>query len=241
MIAVKDQGFSASPAPVSFSSLFEEDDARYRVRYNVMDDDRQHEYQLLRAEIFVHQKGWNIPLDAQGRERDRYDHCNATVHVHCVYGVAECEYLLAGIRVLTLGTWADSMVVNEFSDAGMISEEIVQLLQCQNCTQFLELTRFCVQRGRWSFVPHGRFNHQIARDLTYATAYFQALQTGRTRALALVDADYLKVMKRSHFVFQEIYRAHSYALVAIDLWATISSIVRAGDRKRAQCMLALCH
>jgi len=67
------------------------------------------------------------------------------------------------------------------------------------------------------------------------------LHTGRTRALALVDADYLKVMKRSHFVFQEIYLAHSYALVAIDLWATISSIVRAGERKRAQRMLALCH
>jgi len=241
MMESVDLGFSTPPDALSFSSLFEEDDTRYRVHYNVKERYRQDEYQLLRAEIFVRQKGWDIPLDAQGREQDRYDHANDGVHVHCVYGVAEREYLLAGIRVLVLDDWTDSMIVNEFSDAGMISEEIVQLLQRQNCTQFLELTRFCVQRGRWSYVPYGRFSHEVARDLAYAAVYAQALHTDRTRALAIVDTPYLKVMKRSHFVFKEIYAAREYALVAINLWATISSIVLAGQHRRAQRMLALCR
>jgi len=52
MTAREDQ--EACTSNLTFSSLFEEDGIRYRVRYNVTDDRQKHEYQLLRSQIFEH-------------------------------------------------------------------------------------------------------------------------------------------------------------------------------------------
>lgn len=245
MIVKEGQESSTFLPPILFSSFVEDNNVHYCVRrYLSADDQRQNDYQRLRAEVFVHQKGWNLPLDENGRERDRYDdQFNDTIHIHCVYGVcAKKEYLLAGIRVLQLDTWADSMVTNEFVEAGMIPSHILSLLRSSHCQHLLELTRLCVQRGRW-YSPDGgmRFHTLVARDLAYASVYAQATETGRTHALSLVDTHYLRIIRRSHFVFTEIYIHREYALVMIDLWATIDSINKAGDRARAQRMLALSH
>src|SRR5437879_11548631 len=57
---------------------------RYCIRRLTWEDkERQNEYQRLRATIFVEQLGWNIPVDEEGRERDRYDQDSSIVH--CVY------------------------------------------------------------------------------------------------------------------------------------------------------------
>lgn len=211
---------------------------------------RQDEYQRLRAQVFVHQLGWRIPVDGEGRERDHYDlQRHGAVSAHCVYGMdaSSREHLLAGVRVFQLRDWSDSMVMNEFRAVGMIPEHILTLLRRRYvCHDLLELTRFCVQRGRW-YAPSsfsGWFNNQVARDLTYAAVFAQARYTGRRNALALVDSRYLQVMKRSHFIFQEVYSrrdaAHSYSLTIIDLWSTIRSIRLSGDQQRANRMLALC-
>lgn len=212
---------------------------------------RQDAYQRLRAQVFVGQLGWKIPVDSAGRERDHYDlRVHGAVSSHCVYGLdatTSTEYLLAGVRVFRLRDWSDSMVMNEFRTVGMIPEYILKLLRRDYaCDELLELTRFCVQRGRWSGSPSLAvcFNHQIARDLTYATVFAQAKYTGRRKALALVDSRYLQVMKRSQFSFREVYvqqsKRHGYALTVIDLWETIRSIRAGGDLQRANRMLALC-
>lgn len=211
---------------------------------------RQNEYQRLRAQTFVDRLGWNIPVDSEGRERDHYDQrTHEVVGAHCVYGMDRTftEHLLAGIRVFQLRDWHDSMVMNEFRSIGMIPEVIQTRLRLDyDCDELLELTRFCVQRGRWYGSPSlsSCFNNQIARDLAYATVFAQAKYTGRSKALSLVGARYLQVMRRSNFVFREVYarrsRHHGYALIVIDLWETIRSIRASGDRQRADRMLSLC-
>lgn len=163
------------------------------------------------------------------------------------------ECLLGGVRIFQLRNWDDSMVVNEFHDAGMIPGRVLQLLEDRyDCCELLELTRFCVQRGRWYIPLHVRdksfpgFHCAVAHDTTYASVYSFAEKTKRWSALALVDAGYLRVMKRSHFVFEEVYSqqrdAHQgYALTVIDLPATIRSIREAGESERAERMMTLCR
>jgi hypothetical protein len=160
----------------------------------------------------------------------------------------ESEYLLGGVRIFELHTWQDSMVTNEFYTVGMIPESALASLQSQyDCRELLELTRFCVQRSRWYTPPSlsARFNCVVARDLTYAAVYHVAEKTNRWQALALVDTGYLHVMKRSGFVFREIYaqnlRARSgYTLTVIDLKATVNAIYAAGEIDRAERMMSLC-
>ncbi|HEY1353429.1 MAG TPA: hypothetical protein VGF67_27790 [Ktedonobacteraceae bacterium] len=228
---------------------------RYGVRRLSWGDAARHdEYQRLRASIFVHQLGWDIPVDERGRERDCYDwQENALVSMHCVYGQGQdnAEYLLGGVRVFDLETWDDSMVMHEFYDAGMIPGSVLQTLEKHyDCRTLLELTRLCVRRGRW-YAPPGPllytpgFSCLMARDLTYAAVYAQAEQTGRWHAIGLAESRYLQVMRRSHFVFQEIYargteQKSGYALVLIDLLATLQALRTAGEYHRAQRMLALC-
>lgn len=245
---------SDSPTSIVSQPLFQlhEQGQDYLVRSIPWNDvARQDEYQRLRAEVFVRQLGWDVPVDSQGRERDRYDQeMGSTISVYCVYGLASSgvEYLLAGIRVFQLRDWRDSMITNEFHAAGMIPEHVLQLLRDHySCINLLELTRFCVQRGRWYYpadTPE-RFNNQIARDLAYAAVFAQAQNSGRGNALALVDFGYLQVMRRAHFMLNEIFSwqdpCHGrFVLVVIDLWGTIRSIRAAGDFIRAQRMLALC-
>jgi len=230
---------------------------RYRIRQIDWPDSlRQSEYQRLRAEIFVKQLGWNIPVDLFGRERDRYDQkASPTISVYCVYGIdsMHMEHLLGGVRIFQLRDWDGSMVVNEFHDAGMIPGRVLQLLENRyDCGELLELTRLCVQRGHWYIPPHVHdksfpgFRCAVARDLTYASVYSVAGRTQRWCALALVDAGYLRVMKRSHFVFEEVYSQQretrqGYALTIIDLPATIRSIREVGESERAERMMALCR
>lgn len=223
-------------------------------RLSWSDTQRHDEYQRLRASIFVHQLGWSIPVDERGRERDCYDwQADVPVSMHCVYGVGHDggEHLLAGVRVFDLETWGDSMMMHEFREAGMLPGGVLQLLErCYDCRALLELTRLCVRRGRW-YIPPGcaentpGFSCPIARDLIYAAVYAQAEQTERWSAIGLAASRYLQVMRRSHFVFQEIYarctdEKSGYALVHIDLLATLQAIRTAGDHDRANRMLALC-
>lgn len=232
-------------------SRFSKDGQTYLIRHiSRYDTHRQDEYLRLRADIFVRSLGWQIPVDERGRECDHYDfEENSNVSMYGIYGQGEQqEHLLSGVRLFCLQDWRDSMITNEFHQVGMIPDYILYALQDRyNGKDLLELTRFCVQRGRW-YQPPGslnNFSNQIARDLTYAAVYAKAQSTGRRKALALVDRGYLQVMKRSHFVFKEIYarqeQHQGYTLTVIDLWDTIHAIKAAGDFARAQRMLALCN
>jgi N-acyl-L-homoserine lactone synthetase len=223
---------------------FEEQGLRYGIRALQKEDaNRLAEYQHLRGETFVQRLGWQIPLDAEGREADRYDKREnySFVSAHCVYGINHQEHLLGGIRIFTLRDWSDSMVENEFHTVGMLPKHVLHLLRSlYRCTDLLELTRLCVQPS-----PTPPFRQTVARDLTYASVYALAQTTGRKYALALVDSLYFQVIRRSHFLFQEIYsrrlgRPQGYALVIIDLWGTILALRAYGEGARAKRMLALC-
>jgi N-acyl-L-homoserine lactone synthetase len=222
----------------------EEQGTRYGIRsLHEGDSKGLAEYQRLRGLTFVQRLGWQIPLDAEGKETDRYDSVDAKSFVssHGVYGIHNREHFLGGVRILTLRAWSDSMVENEFHAAGMIPRYALQFLKHQySCTDLLELTRLCVQPS-----PTTPFRQIIARDLTYAAVYALAQKTGRGLALALVDSLYFQVMRRANFIFREIYthrldQRRGYALVVIDLWETIRSIRARGDDARAARMLALC-
>lgn len=223
---------------------FEEQGLLYGIRALQEEDARRlAEYQRLRGRAFVQRLGWQIPIDAEGREADRYDRreAHSFVSAHCVYGIDHQEHLLGGIRIFTLRDWSDSMVENEFHTVGMLPKHILHLLKSlYRCTDLLELTRLCVQPS-----PTPPFRQMVARDLTYASVYALAQATGRKYALALVDSVYFQVMRRSHFLFQEIYARRlgwpqGYALIIIDLWGTILALRAYGENARAERMLALC-
>lgn len=229
-----------------------EREQHYRIRHLQWNDlVRQGAYQRLRTEVFVNQLGWDIPIGADQREYDRYDVGGGNdINVYCVYGVArDTEYLLGGIRIFRLRTWDDSMVMHEFRDAGMFPDHVLHELESRyEASDLIELTRLCVQPGRWyrplASEPAVGFNLAAARDFTYAAAYLEADVTMRNVALAIVDSLYLKVMRRSHFVLDEIYSHNldtreGYALVAVDLDATIGAIRSAGAQDRANRMTIL--
>jgi N-acyl-L-homoserine lactone synthetase len=209
-------------------------------------------YQQLRAEIFVKQLGWNIPVDADRCERDRYDQTmEQAVSIYGVTGVAETqdECFLGGIRIFELHSWNESMIFNEFATAEMIPAWVFRLLEDEyHYSDVLELSRFCTFRNRSYYVSQTssvRFNPMVVRDLTYAAVFRLAEKTGRHLALALVDAHYCRVMKRSHFVFREIYSQQletpqGYALTMIDLAATIQTIQAVGNGESAERMTVLC-
>lgn len=225
--------------------------AAMRIRQiSLQDTTRQSEYQRLRTAIFIQQYGWELPMDNEGRERDRYDQQeDPSIRVYGVYGIhEETEYLLGGVRIFELHTWQDSMLFNEFHWGNMIPDDVLMKLETlHECSECLELTRFCTQRGSWYTPPSGdaRFHCVVARDLTYAAVYQMAEQTNRWKALAVVNAAYFQVMRQSHFVFQELHTHNlrakvGYAVVTIDLKATIHAIQAAGESARAERMLALC-
>ncbi len=222
----------------------EEQGTRYGIRsLNDSDSRRLAEYQHLRGVTFVQRLGWQIPIDSEGREIDRYDRveANSFVSAHCVYGINQREHLLGGVRILTLRSWSDSMVENEFHTVGMLPRRALQTLKGQyDCTDLLELTRLCVQP-----VPTPPFRQTVARDLTYAAIYALAQATGRGHALALVDSLYFQIMRRSHSIFREIYtqqlgQRRGYALVVIDLWGTLRALRACGEDARVGRILTLC-
>jgi len=217
-------------------------------RYNVCslhygEPKRLAEYQRLRGITFAERLGWQIPIDDEGKDCDRYDSVEAKSFVssHGVYGIHDREHLLGGVRILKLRTWNDSMIENEFHANGMIPHDALRHLKSHyHSTDLLELTRLCVHPAA---TPP--FRQIVARDLTYAAVYALAQATGRDLALALVDSLYFQVMRRSNFIFREIYtqrlrQRNGYALVVIDLWETIRAIRARGDDARATRMLSLC-
>lgn len=93
---------SGTVSPQTRQHYVDERNRRYLTRqlsWYDHDSYRQDEYQRLRADIFVKSLGWQIPVDAQGRERDRYDTSKSTsISVSCVYGQDEqAEHLLGGV------------------------------------------------------------------------------------------------------------------------------------------------
>lgn len=216
---------------------------------------RQSAYQRLRAEIFVKQLGWKIPMDTRGRERDHYDEMSEDrVQASCVYGKHRyTEYLLGGVRTHMLEEWDDSMIVNVFHPIGMIPLSVVSLLKDRyDPTELLEVTRLCLQRGRTyeiqipgntSYKPS--FQMGIARDLVYATIFAHFDQSRRKLVLSMVDRYFLQVMRRSHFVFEELYThpqggRGGYSLTVLDLLATILAMENAGAYDQIQRLLSLC-
>ena len=223
-------------------------DTTYSVRHlSWADDRRQRTYQQLRARMLVDELGWSLPIDEQGRERDRYDREGlARNGAYCVYGWAEdTEYLLAGIRIFQLATWRDTMITQEFVDSGLIPSSVVaHLYDTYAVEQLIEMNRICLERGR-RWVPPGStvsFELFVARDLLYACAASIAEQTGRTRAIGIVHPGYLIAMQRGSFVIDILYASHlndlsrGYALVVVDIAATIRKL----DPTRQTLFLSLC-
>ena len=218
------------------------------------DSPRQRRYQRLRAKIFVDQFGWQIPVDQFGCERDRYDFDEEKVQISCVYGKGNwrgMECLLGGVRTLIPENWNDFMTANEFVANGMIPLSVMQSLEERyNPTHLLEITRLCLQRGHFYTPNWGdrspQFHLGIARDLIYASVYALAEQTGRYQALGITDQHYLRVMRTSRFVFEELYTQEQgvrggYSLVMINLLATIDAMQVSGMNDRVSRMLLLCH
>ncbi|HEX7733926.1 MAG TPA: acyl-homoserine-lactone synthase [Ktedonobacteraceae bacterium] len=221
-----------------------EQEMRYGVRtLSNNDTQRLAEYQRLRGSTFVQRLGWQIPVDSEGRDVDRYDkldEARSFISTHCTYGIDQQEHLLGGVRILTLRDWNDSMIENEFRSCGMFPQEALLLLKRQHhYDELLELTRFCVRS------KPAPYKLPIARDLTYAAVYAQSLATGRAFALGVADFLYYQVMRRSHFHFTDFYtyrlnQRGGYALVVIDLWETIRSLLAHGEEARVKRMLLLC-
>lgn len=255
---------------------------QYRVRRLAWTDhSRQRAYQRLRREIFVDQLGWDIYVDDEGCEVDRYDIGGKATSIHTVYAVTNgmMEHLLGGLRIFQLRTWDDSMLFHEFKDAGMVPARAINALCARHApTELLEVSRFAVQQGRYFLPPsqpslhivradaaptdadtanttrtiRARVNQGevpydlvIARDLAYAALLSTAETAGRTLVLAIVDAHYWRIMFKSLFVFETFYEHNThardgYALVLIDLQASLRSIYHGRALDRWTRMTALC-
>lgn len=234
-----------------------EGEIRYSVRPLAWNDvSRQAAYQRLRGEVFVGERGWDLPLDGAGRESDRYDigGGQAITSYAVSAGIAGGdEELLGGVRVFTLRHWDDSMLRHEFLSAGMIPHTVLDELETRSEAQrFVELTRLCVRTRRAHAAAEREslttpsYDLGIARDLVYAGAYAAAEAAGRRYALGVTDGLYLRVMRRSHFVFDTLFDGgmHArggYGLVLIDLVATVRAIHARGETARAQRMLLGCR
>lgn len=235
-------------------------DLLYSVRrLDWADHERHAEYQRLRGEVFVGQRGWDLPVELDGREWDRYDKAGGhAVWAYGVYGIdpaIDAEHLLGGVRVFVLRHWDDSMLTHEFREAGMIPDSVlIKLRDRMSAHDAVELTRLCVRSGRHysgrscetSISQPPAFEISVARDLVYAASYAAAEQSGRRYALAIVDTPYLHVMQRARFVFETLHqhnlrRRGGYGLVLIDLRETIRNIAQSGGVERARTMLLCCE
>jgi N-acyl-L-homoserine lactone synthetase len=233
-------------------SVFEQGQ-RYRVRYlHRYDFTRRNTYQRLRANIFVKQSGWELPIDKRGRERDHYDEMDEDrVQIACVYGrYGYKEYLLGGVRIHNLGNWNESMVVNEFHHIGMLPLSVVDLLkEHHDATDFLEISRLCLWRGRAYETPEREgkipsFQPSVARDLIYAAMFAQVEQTKRKQLLFIADRYYLQVLRRSHFVLEELYfypqgGKRGYSLVVLDFLASLVALEKVGAYDQVRRILSL--
>lgn len=225
----------------------------YQVRMlGEADEDRNTAYQQLRGDIFVRSLGWSLPIDDLGREKDRYDELwQPWISTHCVftYENEQDEILLGGVRVFELSTWDKSMTFNEFHTSGMIPTSVLDLLQTNyQARNMIELTRLCVMRGKQRMLQYTtKVDFGAVRDYVYACAYAHAEKAQRRYALAIVDHAYYVVCKRAKFIFDELYtrfdrhQRGGYALIVIDLMATIGSIQDVGEHKRARRMVQLCQ
>lgn len=186
------------------------------------------------------------------------------------------EHLLAGVRIFQLRTWDDSMLAHEFMQNGMVPAGILDQLDARfEPSELLELTRLCVYprrgtlplggvgalsvrttsnyAGAWAPArtntcepPQYEYDLAAARDLCYGAVYCTAEATQRRFVLGIVDSRYLRIMRRAHFAFEELYSrdldvAAGYAVVITDLVQTIRALEQAGQQIRAARMLALCR
>jgi N-acyl-L-homoserine lactone synthetase len=127
----------------------EESDHRYAVRHLAWDDYARHAaYQTLRAQVFVYQQGWDVPVSHDGREFDRYDVGGGhAIHVACIFGADDdhVEHLLAGVRIFRLRSWSEAMLAHEFIQTGMVPPKLLNDLEERlSPNSVLELTRLCV-------------------------------------------------------------------------------------------------
>ncbi|GLV53427.1 hypothetical protein KDH_02810 [Dictyobacter sp. S3.2.2.5] len=217
-----------------------------------MDDARHTAYQQLRGDIFVRSLGWSLPIDELDREKDQYDELKSPwINTHCVFisGSEQEENLLGGVRVFELSDWGQSMTFNEFRLKGMIPDSALEVLQnTYQVRNMIELTRLCVVRNKKRIsLDTSLVDFTAVRDYVYSCAYVHAEKVQCRYALAIVDYAYYVVCKRSKFIFDELYtrferhQKGGYALIVIDLSATIMAIQSAGDYERAQRMVQLCQ
>lgn len=238
-----------SSDPVSFvpyfsfpSMIHEVQENLYQVRHvQWKEEELQQEYQRLRTEVFVKQLHWAIPV-TDGCERDRYDVPSQSVNVFCIYGRLRGDpvsnRLLGGCRIFSLQSWEESMVMNEFRDAGMIPDHVLaQLQERYPDTPFIEVTRLCVRRKQHMPIQErqafSKFSLETARDLTYAAVYATADREHRRHVLGIATAPYLKVLDHTHFVYEvlhhhDLHTPSGYALIIIDLQATAHAMLAAG-------------
>lgn len=223
------------------------------------DTSRLHAYQQLRRAVFIDKLGWSLSPDAHGGETDRYDIGGGrAIRVYGVFGVLPDgeEVILGGVRIFFLRTWAESMLANEFSEAGVVPKDVMsRTVAALRANDYLELTRLCVRPGR-RYVASGErggdasvaFDLAIARDLVYGAVYAAAEVSWRRQAIALVDRVLVRMLARSRFAITTVYdnttpgltgRA-SVALVTIDLGATITSLRLAGNSGQAERLLVAC-
>ncbi len=236
-----------------------EDQRHYRVRtLDWSEWERHAAFQRLRGDVFVKQLRWPIPLEADGREADRYDIGGGkAISIHCVYGVDDQggEHLLGGLRIFKLRSWDDAMLAHEFASSGMIPPHVLsQLEERFAADQLTEITRFCMIRPTKgsvrtrhetreevpfrSLVPLN-FDMAVARDLCYGVMVREAVEFERDYTLALMDSRIVRVMNAMHFVFDEVYavnlhRRDGYALILGDLGACLRNVYQTDGLIRAR-------
>ncbi len=228
---------------------YEEHGVKYQLRHITWNDnERQTAYQQLRATTFIEQRKWDIPMDAEGRERDRYDKtASPTNRVFGVYGCGvQEEFLLGGLRIFSLYNWEDSMAITEFGEGGIIPEQVIKhLKEHYNCRRMLELNRMVIHRGSRYTPPSSPqqeiFSCMVARDLLYATACALTESSGREQSLVILDPPYYRIFLRNHFVLTELYRNEYLVLAIVDTWPTMRAMYQAVKYIQVMRMLALCR
>lgn len=139
--------------------------------------------------------------------------------------------------------------MREMQAAGLFPCGVLSALRANwQPERLLEITRLCVQRH----TPHDHLARltpqqlKVAQNLAYASMYQVAEQTGRSLALAVVSAGYLRLLQRMGFVVRICYghaldRPTGYALTIIDLATSISVMRVQGKIEQVMTLLHLCQ
>lgn len=222
---------------------------RFRLHALVLDDETRHAaYQRLRARIFYEQLGWQVTVTPDGREVDRYDtRADGSLVIYTLFRLSRRQpVLLGGIRISTLHTWEDAMVMQEMHEAGLFPDAVTRELQAQvPASSLLEVTRLCLDR-RHPLLTRDPAQRAVAQELLIAGVYRVAEQTGRTQVLAVVSTGYARILEHLHFVLHPYYthQPHhktGYVLAIIDLAASVRAMQQREQRDRVRRVLSLCY